>query len=254
LLDGSLSLSNAALVQSFIQMQERQEQREPVRLEEKKKLIASVQGKTHKEARQVLAKENPVAALPPCRERVLTEQHTQLQITVDQDTLAQLEEVKELLSHTVPDGNLHDVLKYMLQLTATTLKKRKGHNVVGLTEEPNKKASIRTQLPSSAQEQASVAEAATPSVAQSATDVGKRSSSRYISMQTKRIVFQRSRGCCEYIGINGKRCHSRVRLELDHVLPFSLGGKNDAASLRILCRAHNQFRNKETHGFWYEKR
>jgi len=74
---------------------------------------------------------------------------------------------------------------------------------------------------------------------------------RFIPQETKRNVFQRSGGCCEFIGKNGKRCHSKYQLEWDHVIPWSQGGGNDEKSLRIYCRTHNQYCTKETHGFWY---
>jgi len=64
-------------------------------------------------------------------------------------------------------------------------------------------------------------------------------------------VFERSGRCCEFIGENGKRCQSKHQLEWDHVIPWSQGGGNDEKSLRVYCRTHNQYRTKETHGFWY---
>jgi len=74
---------------------------------------------------------------------------------------------------------------------------------------------------------------------------------QFIPQETKRKVFQRSGGGCEFIGKNGKRCHSKHQLEWDHVIPWSKGGGNDEKSLRVYCRTHNQYRTKETHGFWY---
>ena len=64
-------------------------------------------------------------------------------------------------------------------------------------------------------------------------------------------MFQRSGGCCEFIGENGKRCQSKHQLEWDHVIPWSQGGGSDEKSLRVYCRTHNQYRTKKTHGFWY---
>ena len=36
--------------------------------------------------------------------------------------------------------------------------------------------------------------------------------------------------------------------QLDHVVPFSVGGKTEADNLRVLCRAHNMFEAKEKLG------
>ena len=160
----------------------------------------------------------------------MTPTHSQLQITVDQETIVALQEVKELLSHTIPDGNLVDVLKYMISLTSQTLKKRKGRT------EP----------------QRSDAESTTNSVIQGGTDEKKNSvQSRSIPIEIKRKVFARAGGYCEYESADGKRCQSRHQLEFDHVVPLSQGGHHHEDSLRIFCRMHNQYRTKETHGFWY---
>ncbi|MGZ3818791.1 MAG: HNH endonuclease, partial [Bdellovibrio sp.] len=86
------------------------------------------------------------------------------------------------------------------------------------------------------------------------TDASKRCvRSRYISQKIKRLVYARSNGQCEFVGINGHRCESRHQLEFDHITAWSKGGSNDELNIQILCRVHNLYRTKETHGFWYKK-
>lgn len=82
----------------------------------------------------------------------------------------------------------------------------------------------------------------------------KITSTRYIPVEIRRKVFQRAKGCCEFVGSEGKRCSSQHQLEFDHIIAWSQGGRNDEDSLQMLCRQHNQFRVKETHGFWYQKK
>ncbi|MGZ3785523.1 MAG: hypothetical protein ACXWR0_13325 [Bdellovibrio sp.] len=103
LFNGEVSLSNAALAQSFIQRSEK-ETKTSMSTEEKMNIIESIKGKTHREAQITLAESNPIAALPANKERVLTKIHTQLQIVVDEEAIALLKEVRGLLSHTIPDG------------------------------------------------------------------------------------------------------------------------------------------------------
>jgi hypothetical protein len=57
----------------------------------------------------------------------------------------------------------------------------------------------------------------------------------------RREVFARDGEQCTFVDPAGNRCSARALLELDHVEPWSLGGSNDAANLRVTCRAHNQF-------------
>lgn len=290
LASGDLSLSNAALVQGFIQRSEK-ENDQPLTLEEKKEVVELVKKKSSRDAKAELAKKDPVVALPPQKEKPLALNHTQLQITVDAKTMETLGEVKNLLSHTIPDGNLKEVLNYMLNLTVHTLKKRKGQDT--LKETKNSFCENKSNLVTSNSNQASFINKTSATLTNSGTDVKDitndlsqtpqptQSSSlnhpstkskpldhqstlltpsipisskptRFISQLTKRKVFQRSGGCCEYISENGRRCNSKHRLEWDHIIPWSQGGGNDETSLRVYCRTHNQYRTKETHGFWYK--
>ncbi|MGZ3769291.1 MAG: hypothetical protein ACXVCR_13370 [Bdellovibrio sp.] len=59
LFNGEVSLSNAALVQSFIQRSEK-EAKTLMSKEEKMTIIESIKGKTHREAQVTLAEENPL--------------------------------------------------------------------------------------------------------------------------------------------------------------------------------------------------
>lgn len=64
--------------------------------------------------------------------------------------------------------------------------------------------------------------------------------SRHISAAVKAEVFLRD-GCrCTYRGPDGRRCGSAFDLEVDHIVPFAMGGSNQAGNLRLLCREHNQ--------------
>jgi hypothetical protein len=239
LFTGALSLTNAALAQSFIQQSEK-DTNTPLSIEERKEVIDAVKGKSQKEARATLAEKNPKSGLPPNREKPITLKHTQLQITVDAETMAALTEVKELLSHCIPDGDIKEVLKYMIQLTGTTLKKRKGQSA------PTSRSTSLSDAPD-----APVA----PSVLECST-VAEESCvrSRNIPIETKRIVFGRAGGCCEFVNQEGVRCQSKHQLEVDHKIPWSQGGTHKFENLQVMCRSHNLFRTKETHGFWYQAR
>ncbi len=65
--------------------------------------------------------------------------------------------------------------------------------------------------------------------------------SRYIPMQMKRAVFERSSGQCEHIAPNtNARCPSKAHLHIYHVIPLAVGGKTELKNLRHLCPAHNR--------------
>ncbi len=70
--------------------------------------------------------------------------------------------------------------------------------------------------------------------------------SRYIPAPVRRAVWRRDRGCCSYVDPHsGRRCGSRFLLELDHIVPFALGGSAEPRNLRLHCAAHHRFRHRE---------
>ena len=75
------------------------------------------------------------------------------------------------------------------------------------------------------------------------------SQSRYIPVAVKREVWRRDQGCCSYVDRHsGRRCGSRYRLEIDHIVPFALGGGAEPANLRLRCEAHHRLRHAQRHG------
>ncbi|HER34880.1 MAG TPA: HNH endonuclease [Halothiobacillaceae bacterium] len=50
------------------------------------------------------------------------------------------------------------------------------------------------------------------------------------------------------MGHSGRRCNSRVRLQIDHIVPFSRGGRHNPSNLRLLCSAHNLLAAEQAYG------
>jgi len=74
--------------------------------------------------------------------------------------------------------------------------------------------------------------------------------SRYIPAAVRREVWRRDQGSCSYVDRHsgrdsGRRCGSRYRLEIDHIVPFALGGANELSNLRIRCAAHHKLRHAQ---------
>lgn len=75
------------------------------------------------------------------------------------------------------------------------------------------------------------------------------SSGRRVPKRVRRAVWARDGGRCSFVALDGGRCECRRGLELDHVRPFSLGGRSDdAANVRLLCREHNQLERRRKLG------
>ena len=79
---------------------------------------------------------------------------------------------------------------------------------------------------------------------------------RHIPAEVKRAVWARDGGQCTFVRKTGLRCASRTRIEFDHVDPVARGGQATIASMRLRCRAHNQYEAERTFGvgFMHEKR
>ena len=71
---------------------------------------------------------------------------------------------------------------------------------------------------------------------------------RAISAAVRREVWKRDGGCCTWIGIDGRRCASRWKVEIDHVVPAARGGPPIASNLRLLCANHNAYHAEQTYG------
>jgi len=61
-----------------------------------------------------------------------------------------------------------------------------------------------------------------------------------IPLPTRDAVFARDHGRCTFVGSDGKRCDTTIRLHVDHIKPVARGGNNDIANLRLLCAWHNR--------------
>ncbi len=65
------------------------------------------------------------------------------------------------------------------------------------------------------------------------------SDTRAIPAQVRRAVWRRDRGQC-------RQCGSRSFLQIDHIVPWSLGGSNDLQNLQLLCGVHNRLKGSSS--------
>lgn len=63
---------------------------------------------------------------------------------------------------------------------------------------------------------------------------------RRVPSRVRDEVWLRDESRCAYIGADGKRCEETEFLEVDHIVPVTLGGRSrESRGLRLLCRPHN---------------
>jgi hypothetical protein len=155
----------------------------------------------------VRSEARPAARLDP----IAPERHV-LRVTVGPDFVADLESVRQALSHKLPGGGLEEVLHECLRVTLAHLERRRFG--------AGKKSS--------------------------ATDPP--SGSRYVPVAVRKEVWTRDGGCCAFVGSTGRRCNSRHQVQLHHLDPFALGGRATAANLTLRCRVHNCYAAEQEYG------
>jgi hypothetical protein len=157
----------------------------------------------------------PAAPPPPGPEKGLTEplgaQRYRVQFMADRETHAQLEELRALMRHQIPDGDLGKILARAVALLHAQVRKRKF---------------AETSRPRAFQPAASPNEAP----------------SRHIPAAIRRAVSQRDGARCSYVSSSGRRCEAREFLEFDHAEAWAFSHAHSVQGIRLRCRAHNQRR------------
>jgi hypothetical protein len=215
----------------------------------------------------------PVPAYPPQPDRgraelrpVAAEQWS-LRVTMDAQMKEDLETLRNLLSHTA-GGDLTAVLREALRCAVEKHGKRRGAlppthprtGGAGAQQVANPRAAAAATASAAASATAFAAAAATAPAAAPVEVVagdaangtrgaagkcatgapsGGARDSRAIPAAVRREVWARDEGCCSWKAKDGRRCGSRWKLEIDHIVPVALGGTATADNLRLLCRAHN---------------
>ncbi len=164
----------------------------------------------------------PVVAARPTLRPVADDKYS-LTVHVDAAFKAELDELKALLSHKVPNGNLTAVLREAVRCAIETHGKRKG------TVEPKRKAPKKARDPQPSSRTRDNARAA-------------------IAAEVKRQVYKRDGGCCTFVGPDGKRCGSRWKLEFHHLQEVALGGPSTLENITLRCRGHNVLAAEATFG------
>jgi 5-methylcytosine-specific restriction endonuclease McrA len=145
----------------------------------------------------------PEPARPPGRLQPIAPERHVLRMTVGAAFVADLEAVRQALSHKLPGGSLEEILHECVRTTLQRVERRRRG--------AGKKTCAKAPPPGS----------------------------RYVPVAIRDEVFDRDDGQCTFVGSTGRRCGSRHQLQLHHIDPFGKRGPTTAANLTLRCRAHN---------------
>jgi hypothetical protein len=155
------------------------------------------------EGRPALATSSaPAAALPavvasapapprpvrPATVNPIAEDQYRVQFTATAATWERLQAVQDLMRHSLPNGDVAEIVDRALKLLLEDLARRK----FGATSRPR-------------------------------ASRGTKPGSRDVPAQFKRAVWVRDCGRCAFVGTSGRRCTERGGLEFHHVHPFAAG-------------------------------
>jgi 5-methylcytosine-specific restriction endonuclease McrA len=255
---GELGLENASQAQSFFRKEDQNRKEKSVEkltLQEKREVVLELVGKSTREGQRILLERSPEAMTPTEKFKPLPSQKTLVQFVADEELMCMLEELKNLLAHQNYEGRMDVLMKKIAGLALEKLKSKGRKNADSKCIDNQVQSKTSTQVPapsrSHAQVQAHMQTQAQTCVTPSPAPGKMRS--RYISASVKRHVRLRDQNGCTYRDPKtGQICQSKHGLQLDHIVPFSLGGAHSVENLTLLCGAHNRFR-AEKMGLYYRK-
>lgn len=201
---GAVNLTTLSQVQSAIRAQEKATG-QTVSAATKMRVIDGIENKSSLETERTLLAFFLETALQVKQDRVsrVDSQNSRLSINLSNDTLKDLNRVRELLSHSMPGANWADIFQH---LVSEFLKRN----------DPLRNQSSSVPRKSTAHAQG-------------------------VSAAVRRLVLQHSRASCDYVDpISKRRCGSTFQIEIDHIRPKAFGGGDEPENLRCLCRKHNQ--------------
>lgn len=177
----------------------------------------------------------------------------EITLTMPKAFREEVEELRQLLSHSIPDGDLAKVVREAVVRLLKQLRKKKGLDDTppNPPEEKPREAAPEPDL-----------EASTPFVWRSpplqhadANYLWNFEGQTYTRIElpesVRREVWRRARGRCQALLANGKVCGSTWQCQVDHIRPIARGGTNDLENLRLVCRAHNLEAARELFGSDY---
>ena len=148
------------------------------------------------------------APRPRASTKPLSPGRYKLEFTAGQALYDKLQQLKDLLRHQVPNGDLAILVERALDV---------------LIDQSMRQRFAQTRAPKKKKPRPRT----------------RRTRSRYIPRAVVRAVHQRDAGRCTFVSPDGKRCSERGLLELHHHVPYARGGEASVENLKLVCRAHN---------------
>ncbi|MDG0816003.1 HNH endonuclease [Bdellovibrio svalbardensis] len=150
--------------------------------------------------------------------RVQADESVRVELTLSRELHDKIKQAQELLSHSLPSGDLVAFLEFVSDKVIKQKTAVRGKSQV-------------TNCDRAAGENLQASSTATVAVR----------STIY------KHVLQKQK-CCQFKDASGKQCGSRWHLQIDHVQPRWAGGGNEVENLQVLCAQHNRLKYRKESG------
>ena len=137
-----------------------------------------------------------------------------VRFTAGPELHAQLQELRALMRHQIPDGDLGKLLARAVAVLLEQVRKQK------LADRPSPKPATPPTSPAS----------------------------RHIPAAIRRSVWSRDGGHCTFVSEAGRRCNASEFVEFHHRDPWARARVHDVNAISLLCRAHNQHEARHDFG------
>ena len=157
----------------------------------------------------------PPAAVPATRPpEPLGQGRFKVQFMLCEEGEVTLREVRALLRHQIPNGDLGQIFERALKLLYTQARKQRF---------------AHTDKPRTPREP-------------------KGKPSRHLPAEIRRVVEKRDQGCCTYISKGGRRCKARDFLQFHHLDNWARSKRHSVDRIVLRCWGHNQHAARQDFG------
>lgn len=234
---GKISLTAMAQAQSYFRRKENE--LAPINKTAKLELLKKLEHRSSRECEREILKLDPKSHRP---DRVVakTEELTEIRLTVDNEFMATLDKLKNLLSNKYPDLATKDIMLHAMKVEVARLQKPIAKRRIRATRKPDSSSKPPgKQTPNSAA-------CGGANISDGSNKIRERVKRVPLPDSTRREIFIKDNWQCAYRDpITGHKCQSKKYLEVDHIIPISRGGKNSRDNLQLLCSAHNKLKSNQ---------
>jgi hypothetical protein len=170
-----------------------------------------------------------------------------IRFTADREFHAQIQELKSMMRHQIPDG---DVGKILAKAVAVLLKQARARKF-GECSAPRAarcERIVRVESAEKAEQVEHDEQVEQTKQVEPTEQATTPSPSRQIPAAIRRVVSKRDGERCTFVSASGRRCGSCDFLEFHHREPWARHRSHGIDGITLRCRAHNQYEAERDFG------